>query len=180
MDQFETKRLYLVPFSFEFTENIFELHSNPEVHQFLQHNMIQEKHEAVQIVEGVLNQYIQFNTGRYIVLTKDSMEFVGWCGIKFNTETINGYSDYYDIGYRFLPQFWGKGIASESAKFFVDYAFNTMKINTIYATADCNNFASICVLEKCGLNKTKTFNYQKQPTYWFEGHHPSKEILKRS
>lgn len=176
MDQFETKSLLLVPFSIEYTNKIFELHSNPEVHQYLKHNMIQEKHEAIQIIEGVLKQYQQFNTGRYIVLTKDSMDFVGWCGIKFNTETINGHSDYYDIGYRFLPQFWGKGIASESAKFFVEYAYDELKINSIYATADCNNMASIRVLEKCGLIKTETFIYQEQPTYWFEGHRPSKEI----
>lgn len=176
MDQFETKHLILIPFNLAYTDKIFELHSNPEVHQYLQHNMIQEKHEAVQIIEGVLNQYKQLNTGRYIVLTKDSMDFVGWCGIKFNTETINGHSDYYDIGYRFLPQFWGKGIASESAKFFVEYAFDELKINSIYATADCNNVASIRVIEKCGLIKTETFNYHEQPTYWFEGHRPSKEI----
>lgn len=175
MDQFETANLLLVPFSLNYIEQIFKLHSNPEVHQFLQHNIIHEKFEAEQIVEGVINQYQKYNIGRYIVITKNSNDFAGWCGIKFNTEIINGHKDYYDIGYRFLPKFWGKGIATESAKFFINYAFDEMKIDSIFATADCKNIASIKVLKKCGLINTETFIYHDQPTYWFESHRPSKE-----
>jgi RimJ/RimL family protein N-acetyltransferase len=51
-----------------------------------------------------------------------------------------------------------------------------MEIPKIYATAECENIASVKVLQKCGLSITETFEFHQKPTFWFEGRNPSKEI----
>jgi RimJ/RimL family protein N-acetyltransferase len=44
---------------------------------------------------------------------KETDEFVGWAGLKFNTVVANNKVNFYDIGYRLDEKFWGKGFASD-------------------------------------------------------------------
>lgn len=178
MQNYETFRLKYIPFHVKYTEDIFKLHSNPLVHTYLQNNMISTIEEAENIVQGVIRQYQDLKIGRYLVLEKTTSEFIGWCGLKFNTLEINGHKNYHDIGYRFLPKHWNKGYASESARFFVELGYNNFGLSKIYATAECENKASVKVLQKCGLKIVETFEYHQKSTYWFEGSNPSKELNK--
>ena len=178
MNSFETPRLKLVPFHEDFTAEIFKLHSNPLVHKYLQNNMISSFQEAEEIVQGVIQQYHLYQMGRYLVFEKSTSDFMGWCGLKFNTHEINGYKNYHDIGYRFLPQFWNKGYAFESAQFFVQLGYSHYQLPQIFATAECENTASVKILKKCGLSIVETFDFHHKPTFWFEGQNPSKEIKK--
>ena len=54
----------------------------------------------------------------------------------------------------------GKGYATESGKAALNYAFNTMKINELYATTEIGNQASHHALLKIGLHYVEDFYYQ--------------------
>jgi 8-oxo-dGTP diphosphatase len=56
-----------------------------------------------------------------------------------------------ETGYWIGKPFWGRGYASEALKAIVDYAFLTMNLGALIATADPENPASIRVQEKAGL-----------------------------
>ena len=73
---------------------------------------------------------------------------IGWSGLKLIDYEINGHQNFYEIGYRFLPEFWGKGYATESVIPFVKMGFSEFKdVRKLYAYADVNNTASLNVLK---------------------------------
>ena len=63
--------------------------------------------------------------------------------------------DEVDLGYRFIKEYWGKGIATESARACIDLGFNSLGLKKMIAMVLPANSGSIRVLEK--LN----FKYEK-------------------
>lgn len=56
-----------------------------------------------------------------------------------------------DVGYRFHPDFWGRGYATEALEVAVDFIFTRTEMDRLNARADVRNIASNRVLEKCGF-----------------------------
>ncbi|WP_289046224.1 GNAT family N-acetyltransferase [uncultured Olleya sp.] len=159
----ETERLLLRELRSSDLEGMFELDSNPNVHKYLGNKPIKTKAESKIILDSVLQQYQNRGIGRFAVIEKASGDFVGWSGIRLNTEyNMNGFTKYYDIGYRLIERFWNKGYATESGKASLDYAFNTMKLSEIFATTEVNNQASHNALLKIGLNYIEDFYFKQE------------------
>jgi ribosomal-protein-alanine N-acetyltransferase len=94
-----------------------------------------------------------------------------WSGLKLNLdkkEELNGKRNFYDIGYRFIPRFWGKGYATESALAVLDYGFNELNIKTIFGAAEIDNIASNKVLQKIGLRFINEFHFENGIANWYE------------
>ena len=62
-----------------------------------------------------------------------------------------------DIGWRLKKSTWNQGFATEGAKRCLVYAFEILKLKTIYAIATANNDKSMRVMEKIGMKKHTTF-----------------------
>ncbi|MGI2328267.1 GNAT family N-acetyltransferase [Planococcus sp. YIM B11945] len=58
-----------------------------------------------------------------------------------------------EIGYIVNPEYWGKGIATEAARFLLDFGFAERGMHRIFATCDPKNAPSHKVLEKIGMQK---------------------------
>jgi len=71
---------------------------------------------------------------------------MGICGL-LKRDTL----DHVDIGFAFLPKFWGNGYALESAKGIMMYGQNVMGLKRILAITSPNNEASIALLKKLGF-----------------------------
>ena len=56
-----------------------------------------------------------------------------------------------DIGFAFLPRFWAKGYAYESASAVMAYGKDVLGLKRIVAITSPNNHASAKLLEKLGL-----------------------------
>ena len=142
---------------------MYELDSNPNVHKYLGNKPIKTKAEAQKILDSVIQQYTERGIGRFAVIEKASGDFIGWSGLRLNTEyNMNGFTKYYDVGYRLIERFWGKGYATESGKASVDYAFNTMKLPELYATTEISNQASHYALLKIGLQYKNDFFFEQE------------------
>ncbi len=152
----ETDRLILREFQLSDTEAFFAMDSNPKVHQYLWNKPVQKIAETIEIIEFVRKQYIDNGVGRFAMISKESNKFIGWAGLKFNTEMVNNKVNFYDVGYRLDEKFWGKGYASEATFAWLKYAFETMKIKTIEAAAHSDNVASNRILQKIGMQMTET------------------------
>jgi ribosomal-protein-alanine N-acetyltransferase len=138
----ETKNLTLREFKDTDVANIYKLDSNEEVHNYLGKKPIKTLKEAKEIVSFFHLQYKERGIGRLACVEKPSGKFIGWAGLKLNLgekEILNGYTDFIDIGYRFLPNFWGKGYATEASLASIEYGFKKLKYNVIYGAADVNN-----------------------------------------
>lgn len=159
----ETERLLLRELRTTDLEGMFELDANPNVHRYLGNKPIKTKAEAKKILDSVKQQYADRGIGRFAVIEKATGDFIGWSGIRLNTEyNMNGFTKYYDVGYRLIERYWGKGYATESGKAAVHYAFNTMKLPVLYATTEAGNQASHKALLKIGLQYVNNFYFEQE------------------
>lgn len=167
----ETARLMFRPLVTSDDVHLFELDSNPEVHTYLGNNPVTDIQQVRDVITNIQAQYQEFGTGRMATLLKATGEFIGWAGLK-RERNVNGCDVFYDLGYRFMPQYWGKGYASEAADFFVKYGFEVLKLATINAYADVDNEASRRVLEKAGLKFVELFDDEGTEEAWYELKNP--------
>lgn len=166
----ETERLILRELVPEDAERMFLLDSNPEVMRFLGRNTVTKVEESSEIIEKIRKQYRENGIGRWAVVEKSSNLLIGWSGLKFLTEEINGFKNVYELGYRFLPESWGKGYASESAGASLNYGFNILDVGVIYASATIDNAGSNHVLRKLGFTEKGTFidPLDHEECFWYE------------
>lgn len=166
----ETPRLILREIVLEDAERLFLLDSNAEVMKFIGVPVANGLSETEENIRKIRKQYEENGIGRWAVIEKDSGLLIGWSGLKYLTEEINGHKNIYDLGYRFLPEFWGKGYATESAKAFLDYSFNTLNFPAIYAHAHCRNDDSNKILKKIGFRQTEKFvvDLDGAECFWYE------------
>ena len=153
----ETERLILRNLLPSDVDGMFELDSDPEVHKYLGNKPLKNISQSEKVIKLIIKQYEDYGIGRWAVINKQTNEFMGWSGLKFNTNTLNDHTNFYDIGYRIIKRFWGKGYATESAFAGLDYGFNTLKLKTIYGITELNNQASHQVLLKIGLKHIENF-----------------------
>ena len=167
----ETERLLLREMRDEDLNGLFTLDSNPNVHKYLGNRPIKTKAEAQKVIDSVKQQYKQRGIGRFTVIEKATGNFVGWSGLRLNTEyNMNGFTKYYDVGYRLIPKYWEKGYATESGKASVDFAFNVLKLPELYATTEIGNQASHHALLKIGLHYIEDFYFEQEQLNlrWYE------------
>ena len=172
----ETERLILREIKLSDVDGMFALDSDPEVHKYLGNMPITKKDQAEKYITLLQQQYMERGIGRWAVIHKDTNEFMGWSGVKYlnESEQENGFYNVYELGYRLIPKFWGKGYATESAQAWVDYMFNETDVKTLYAAADIPNKGSVNVLQKVGFKITDEFVFEwkgvKSDCYWLEQH----------
>ena len=135
----ETKRLILREIQKTDIDGFFKLDSNKKVHQYLGNNPIKTIKQAEENIEFIHQQYKELGIGRFACIEKSTGKFIGWSGLLLNTgekEKLNNHQNFIDIGYRLIPEFWGKGYASESAFACLDFGFKKMNYDVIYGAAD--------------------------------------------
>lgn len=171
MEIIETQRLILRPIEDFDAEGIFELDSNKEVHKYLGNNPIKTMDQAKQVVAFIKTQYKERGIGRHVAIEKETGKFIGWSGLKLNKddkEELNGKQNFYDIGYRFIPEFWGKGYATESSIAMLKYGFENLNVNKIVGAAEVGNTASNKILKKIGLKFVNSFVFDNTLCNWYE------------
>ncbi len=140
----ETPRLMLREFALDDAKKIWELNSDPEVIKYTGDPPFETVEEAR---EFLLNykDYKKFGFGRWVVITKASNSFIGWCGLKFNEQNL------VDLGFRFFKKEWNKGYATEAAHACLDFGFKELHLKEIIGRVASQNKASIKVLEKLSM-----------------------------
>ena len=92
--------------------------------------------------------------------SRDNDKVIGFCGHFFHR--LDG-QDEVELVYRLLPDYWGKGLASEAARAATDYAFNELGLTRLISFIADNNEASKRVAESSGFSLERaTHFYDKQ------------------
>jgi RimJ/RimL family protein N-acetyltransferase len=78
--------------------------------------------------------------------------FAGCCGLKPHEPE----NRYFEIGFHFLPEFWGQGYASEAARAVTDYAFNELEVAKLFAGHHPENRSSAALLARLGFEQLGT------------------------
>ncbi len=151
----ETERLVLREITLDDKEDLFTLHSYPEVQKYTGEPVVESLDEMEKAILGRIAHYKKYGFGRWATFLKEGKQFVGWAGLLYLPEF-----DEIDLGYRFLPEYWGIGIATEASRAILTYGFDTLKLKKIIAIAMKENKASIKVMEKIGMEFYKVAPYE--------------------
>ena len=160
----ETERLLLRKITLADTENMFRLHSDPEVQKYTGEPVVESIAEMEEAIRTRMTDYDRYGYGRWATVLKDGMHFVGWAGLAYLPEF-----DEIDLGYRFLPEFWGSGLATEASQAILTYGFEQLALKKIIAIALKEHQASIRVMQKVGMEFDKFAPYEpgSEDAVWY-------------
>ena len=129
------------------------------------------KEETTKQINMIHAQYEKNGIGRWAVVEKASGLYIGWAGIKIEHD-VNVHDTFFDLGYRFIPEFWGMGYATETSKALVAYGFKVLnkvqQVDKICAYVESENIGSRKVAEKAGLKLVSTFVGDRMDEWWLE------------
>jgi len=148
---FESTRLKFRKLEPEDATRLFALHSDERVTRYLGLPDWHSEQDSLNYIFANLRSYASNGFGRWVVSDKAGNDFVGLAGL-----IIDPHDGFVDLGYRFFPDYWGRGYATESAKAVVDKGFSDWPIETVEARVAIGNTASERVLEKIGMEFTGT------------------------
>ena len=97
----------------------------------------------------------KYGYGRWACVDKASGEVIGFAGLKY-LEELQGT----DLGYRLLPSYWGRGLATEAALASIDYGFQQLRLPRLLGLVDPENTRSVRVLEKTGFLFDRMLEYR--------------------
>lgn len=126
-------------------EAIFEYGSDPEVARYADWPVLTSIPGAERI-EGALARWDSGEEYRWMILPDGSERPVGAISC-----FVEGHAA--EFGFLINRRFWGKGYATEAAQAVAAWAISQPSIWRLWATCDCENLASVRVLEKAGLSR---------------------------
>lgn len=103
---------------------------------------------AADILERFLRSYETQPLAQWAVVEKSTGQLIGLCGFLLRS---SGNEGEWELAYRFLPAYWGQGLATEAAIACRDIAFQNPAISQIVVLVEASHIASIRVAEKVGL-----------------------------
>ena len=155
----ETDRLILREFGPDDAEAFFTLCSNPQVTRYTGSSGISTREQARAAMSApTIVDYYQHGFGRLACVLRSNGLVIGFAGLKYLDDLGE-----VDIGYRFLPEYWDVGLATEASRAALDYGFTQLHLEQIIGLVDPENIASVHVLEKLGLTFSGVIEYQSQP-----------------
>lgn len=148
-----TARLELRQMSPDDAEAFFRIQTDPQVMRYT--------HEtppgSVEELRRFMVEYPDFDRvgyGRWGCYLKETGELIGFSGLKFVEEL-----DATDLGYRFLPRYWGQGLATEAGVASLRHGFEEIGLERIDGFVLPDNAGSIRVLEKVGMQRDGTATF---------------------
>jgi len=147
MTEFETERLRLRRLEAADAPFILRLVNEPSWLRFIGDRGVRNLDDARQyIVGGPQRLYSTYGFGLFMVEKRDDGTPLGLCGL-IKRDTLPDV----DIGFAFLPEYWGQGYAREAAAATLRYARETHKLSRVVAITSLDNVASGRVLETIGM-----------------------------
>jgi RimJ/RimL family protein N-acetyltransferase len=165
MDEFQplcTERLILRRFGESDVEPFMAYRFDPEVARFQTWDACTRQQalgfirEQQSVQPGIPGIWFQ-----YAIALKNSGALIGDCGLF----THHDDRQQADIGYTLAREFQGQGYATEAVSRILDFAFGELTMHRIVAMVDCENRASVALLERLGMRREAHFIQN----FWFKG-----------
>jgi len=145
--QLETERLCLRRVTLADADLLLAVWNDPAFIRNVGDRGVRTITEAVEAMEsGALKLYADYGYGPYAMVRKADSIRIGICGL-FKRDNL----DCPDIGFGVLPDYCGKGYASEASFAVLAHARDDLRIETLTAIVSPDNAASIGLIEKLGL-----------------------------
>ena len=147
MNVTQTERLRVRWLNADDSAFIFSLVNQPSWIQYIGDKGVKTLQDAIRYIEnGPVAMYKRAGFGLYLVELAKTGEPIGICGL-IKREALEDV----DLGFAFLPAFWRKGYAFESAAAVMCYGRNVLGLRRIVAILSQDNHRSSKLLEKLGF-----------------------------
>ncbi len=145
----ESDRLLYRPVSLLDLHDLFRIYGDPRTHTFNPRGPYPNIKYARESLEQKLIRKKEHGFDDWAISTKLEPEIIiGFGGVfvsRFNNRVTN------NLGYRFAPDAWGKGFATELSRRAIHYGFEEIGLKEIVGVVRENHPASRRVLEKSGM-----------------------------
>jgi len=152
MPSIETERLLLRKFRPDDLDDLAALFADPDVVRYVGDGCPVSRDEAERALYSTLRHWQEHGFGRWAVLDRQTLEFVGFGGLRslFGTP---------EVVYHLAKACWAKGLATEIGQAALTFGFEQRGFDRIVAIAKPLNAASIHVMKKLGMHFEKNARY---------------------
>lgn len=148
--EFETERLRLRQWRDSDLAPFAALAADPLVMEYLL--QLPTRADSDALAERIKTRIADNGWGLWAVEDKASGEFIGFTGLNVPVAELP-FSPCVEIGWRFVRQAWGKGIASEAARGALQVGFDRLGLDEIVAFTAVGNLRSAAVMERIGMHE---------------------------
>ncbi len=151
LQSIETERLLLSEITLDDCENMYHLHSLPEVDKYNTLGIPKSMDTTIKLIKSRIYAFKSVPRSSYVwkITLKENHEFIGEAGLTLSNNKFK----LGEIFYILDPKYWGKGYATEVAKTLVTIGFKTVNLHKVEAGVATENTKSIHVLEKLGMTR---------------------------
>ena len=141
------RRIYLEKLLPQDFESFYNLTGNEKVMAMITERALSKGEALKKFNNFLLNNELHKSFGSFKVLEVGSSKMLGFS--KLETTEENPYEA--ELGYMLLPEFWGRGLGDEIAKYLLEVAKSDPQLKRVYAITDPDNIASRKILLKNGF-----------------------------
>ena len=153
---FETQRLIFRSWQEEDISYLARLNSDDKVMEYFLKKLSYQ--QTIALYNQIQEEFTIYGFGAYSVEEKETGVFIGFVGLHNVTFEVD-FAPAVEILWRLLPEFWGKGYATEAAIACLNYAKKELKLKEIVSFTSLLNKRSEHVMQKIGMARIKEFNH---------------------
>ncbi len=142
-----TQRLRLRQLTHADAEAMMAIFGSPEVLRFLNHEPVDTREKAIEMIDWLNDQYQNHNGVNWGLTLHNDDRLIGQCGC----HAWDRDNRRVDIGYHLMPLHWGRGYATEATRAIVGWCFDRLDVHRVQGDCTDGNIASERVMLKCGF-----------------------------
>jgi RimJ/RimL family protein N-acetyltransferase len=166
-----TKSLVLRRFTADDRVPFARLNADPAVMEYFPARLTEV--EALAFQERIDAHFEEHGFGFWVVSPRDSSELLGLVGLNVPTFEAH-FTPCVEIGWRFWPAYWGKGLATEAATACLAFAFQELDLAQVVAFTTVTNARSERVMQRLGMKPCGEFLHPA-----LAGHRYARHLLYR-
>lgn len=152
----ETSRLILRDWHEEDIPAFARLNADERVMEFFLNKLSYQ--ETVAFYNRIRDEFDTLGFGLFAVEEKHTRTFLGYVGLHRVTFDVD-FAPAIEVGWRLIPECWGKGYATEAATACLHYAKDELKLKEVVSFTSLPNKRSERVMQKIGMTRLKEFNH---------------------
>ncbi len=150
----DTERLHLRRFAHTDVDALAVVFAKPEVWEF-PFGRAFTRDETAAFLAAQIDQYESCGVACWLATERATDRVVGYVGISVPT-FYPAILPTVEVGWRFDPDVWGRGFATEGAGAALDQAFGPLGLDRVCSLPQAENTASVRVAERLGMQRTAT------------------------
>ncbi|HEV2685845.1 MAG TPA: GNAT family N-acetyltransferase [Actinomycetota bacterium] len=146
----ETERLLLRRFTMDDLDDLAAIFAKPEVFWYPAKRGYSREETAEMLQKRFIDRWDEQDFGLFAVIRRSDERLLGYTGLAipyFLPEVLPAV----ELGYRYDPDAWGRGYATEASASSLDYGFDTVGLDRIIAIYHPENVRSGDVMRRLGM-----------------------------